>query len=414
MAAGAEGRGLPVTLREVLAARLAHVSEPTMRLLGVAAVVGRKVDHDLLARLSEMSERELYDALEEAVAAQLLVVDESAVMERYEFRHALIAEAAAEAVLPSQRRRLHVTIAEALERMPARHGAEEAGHLAEIAHHWFEARDLPRALGCLDQGGRGRCQRERLRRGIPPGRAGPRTVGRRPGARGGRGLDRVELLRRTAHAGQLSGEFMAAAALAPRGVAMLGAAATGYAQASSTSGWVVRSGRRASSTTRSRRTAPRSSSCPTHRRPTGPASSPARPRCSCSAAGTATRFRSPGGPRDRTGRRPAPARGALGHDARDRPGLLVADRRRCRHPADPRGARHRRGGPRLRRHRPRLRLPVVGVRRPRSSRRRIAGRRRRRPDARARAERHLRRIHPDERRGWPDLAGAMGRGASHH
>ena len=25
-------------------------------------------------------------------------------------------------------------------------GAEEAGHLAEIAHHWFEGRDMPRAL----------------------------------------------------------------------------------------------------------------------------------------------------------------------------------------------------------------------------------------------------------------------------
>ena len=127
IAAGVEGRGLPPTLREVLQARLAHVSEPTLRLL-VAAVVGRKVDHDLLAQLSEMHERELYDALEEAVAAQLLVVDETVVIERYEFRHALTAEAAAEAVLPNQRRRLHVTIAEHLEKAPApgRHGGAEA------------------------------------------------------------------------------------------------------------------------------------------------------------------------------------------------------------------------------------------------------------------------------------------------
>ena len=48
-----------VTLREGIGQRFAHVSEPTVRLLGVAAVVGRKVDHHLLARLSDLSERVL-------------------------------------------------------------------------------------------------------------------------------------------------------------------------------------------------------------------------------------------------------------------------------------------------------------------------------------------------------------------
>ena len=73
VAAGAAA-WLPVTLREVLAARLAHVGADDAAARGRRGC-GRKVDHDLLARLTELSERELYDSIEEAVAAQLLVVD---------------------------------------------------------------------------------------------------------------------------------------------------------------------------------------------------------------------------------------------------------------------------------------------------------------------------------------------------
>ena len=221
VAAGAGSRGLPVTLREVLAARLAHVSEPTVRLLGVAAVVGRKVEHYLLARLSDLSERELYEAIEEAVAAQLLIVDESSVMERYEFRHALIAEASAETVLPSQRRRLHVTIAEALESMPALRGAEEAGHLAEIAHHWFEGRDMPRALVASIKAGEAAEMSSAFGEAYRQDERALELWDVVPDPEVITGLDRVELLRRAAHAGQISGEFMAAAGLLREGVAIL-------------------------------------------------------------------------------------------------------------------------------------------------------------------------------------------------
>ena len=224
IAAGVEGRGLPPTLREVLQARLAHVSESTLRLLGVAAVVGRKVDHDLLAQLSDMDERELYDALEEAVAAQLLIVDETVVIERYEFRHALTAEAAAEAVLPNQRRRLHVTIAEHLEKAPApgRHGgAEAAGHLAEIAHHWFEARELPRALDSSVKAGEAAASSGAFVEAFRQYERALELWDVVPSSEEIAGIDRIELLRRTAQAGQLSGEFMQAVALLREAIALL-------------------------------------------------------------------------------------------------------------------------------------------------------------------------------------------------
>ena len=221
IAAGADGRGLPPTLREVLQARLAHVSEPTARVLGVAAVVGRKVDHDLLAQLAELDERELYEALQEAVAAQLLIVDESAVVERYEFRHALTAEAAAEAVLPSQRRRLHVIIAEQLEKAPGRRGAEEAGHLAEIAHHWFESRELPRALKWSIKAGQAAATSGGFVEAYRQFERALELWDVVPEPEDVAGIDRVELLRRASQAGQLSGEFMQAAALLREAIALL-------------------------------------------------------------------------------------------------------------------------------------------------------------------------------------------------
>jgi DNA-binding CsgD family transcriptional regulator/tetratricopeptide (TPR) repeat protein len=225
LAAGAETRRLPPTLREVLAARLAHVSESTMNVLGIAAVVGRKVEHDLLALLTDLSDRELYDALNEAVAAQLLVVDESAVVERYAFRHALVAEAAAESILPSQRRRLHVVIAEALEKAPRLRGAEEAGHLAEIAHHWFEARELSRALVASVRAAGAAYDSSAF---VASFRQYERVLELWevvPEPEAAAGLDRIELLRRAARSAQLGGEFARAAGFLREAISLLEARA---------------------------------------------------------------------------------------------------------------------------------------------------------------------------------------------
>ena len=217
VAAGAEGGPMPPTLREVLAARLAHVSEPTLRLLGVAAVVGRRVDHTLLAKVSELSERELDEALGEALSTQLLVADEQAPSERYAFRHALLAEAAADTVLPGRRRRLHAAIAAALSESNGLRGAEEAGHLVEIAHHWFESRELEHAFAAsLRAGDAARASgayAEALRQYERTAELW--DIVPEPAAEAG--IDRLELLLRTAHCAQISGEYARAIQLLREG-----------------------------------------------------------------------------------------------------------------------------------------------------------------------------------------------------
>ncbi len=143
----ADGR-LPSTLREVLLARIVALTETAQSVIGVAAVAGRRVDHDLLARVASMDRPDLVEALRTAVGSQVLVtgaVGDSGVGD-YAFRHALLQEAAYEDLLPGERQRLHRAFAQALAERGPGTGAVAAGHWAELAYHWFAARDDQRAF----------------------------------------------------------------------------------------------------------------------------------------------------------------------------------------------------------------------------------------------------------------------------
>ena len=142
IAASAEGRAIPETLRDALMLRVETLSEPTRALLRVAAAAGRRVSHRLLARVGELPDGELDDALREAVAANV-VVQES---DTFAFRHALVREAVSTDVLPGERTKLHAALAEALTQDPSLGDGMAGTTAAEVAYHWWEARRLPEAL----------------------------------------------------------------------------------------------------------------------------------------------------------------------------------------------------------------------------------------------------------------------------
>ncbi len=137
---------LPETLRDVLLVRLSARTEKAGRLIEVAAVAGRHVEHDVLAEVCELREADLRAALHEAVDAQLLVVEPVDGPEKYQFRHALVQEAAYDRLLPSERRGLHAAYARSIEARPAGGGAAEASRLVELAHHYAAANDPTRGL----------------------------------------------------------------------------------------------------------------------------------------------------------------------------------------------------------------------------------------------------------------------------
>jgi DNA-binding CsgD family transcriptional regulator/tetratricopeptide (TPR) repeat protein len=142
---GAAGARLPETLRDVLISRVAALSEAAQQVLGIAAVAGRSVEPELLATVAAVPEADLEGPLREALAAQLLVEDPAA-DGVYRFRHALLAEAVYDDLLPSTRRRLHAAYATALDARPVPEGAEGASLLAALAHHATAAHEPVRAL----------------------------------------------------------------------------------------------------------------------------------------------------------------------------------------------------------------------------------------------------------------------------
>jgi DNA-binding CsgD family transcriptional regulator/tetratricopeptide (TPR) repeat protein len=140
-------RGMPPTLRDILLARIAALPEAAQAVVGVAAVAGRRVDHDLLAVVAGQDESTTIAALRDAVGQQVLIADQGADPDGYAFRHALMQEAAYDDLLPGERRRLHRAFAEAVAARDAGSGAADgAAHWAELAYHWSATRDDDRAL----------------------------------------------------------------------------------------------------------------------------------------------------------------------------------------------------------------------------------------------------------------------------
>lgn len=129
--------GLPSGLAELLLVRLDRLDERTRTVVAACACAGRRVPHDLLAAVMPGGDGDLDAPLRAAVEANILLAlpDGS-----YAFRHALLAEAVYDDLLPGERTRWHGRYAAAL----AEGRAE--GTAAELARHARAAHDLPTAL----------------------------------------------------------------------------------------------------------------------------------------------------------------------------------------------------------------------------------------------------------------------------
>jgi len=126
-------QGLPISVREVIGRRAARLGDEAVRILSVAAVIGRDFDLDLLARAADTGEDALLEVLDTAVAATLVV---NVVGERYSFVHALVGHALYETLSPARRARAHRRVADAIEAIC---GADPGPRVGELAYHWAQA-----------------------------------------------------------------------------------------------------------------------------------------------------------------------------------------------------------------------------------------------------------------------------------
>ena len=131
---------IPQSVKEAIGSRLDRVSDQTNEALRVAAVLGKSFSFDeLLAAAGNLAEDALFDALDEAAGAQLIV---SAGSDSFTFTHDKIREVLYEELNPIRRRRLHRHAAEAL----AGRGTTSGCAVERLAHHFIQAGDYEHGL----------------------------------------------------------------------------------------------------------------------------------------------------------------------------------------------------------------------------------------------------------------------------
>ena len=96
--------------------RLNHLSVEARDVLSFAAVLGRRFDFALLQHLTGRNEVDLVRLVKELITAQLVVEESDDVMA---FRHALTRQAAYTDLLVRERRALHHSVAQTMERIYA-------------------------------------------------------------------------------------------------------------------------------------------------------------------------------------------------------------------------------------------------------------------------------------------------------
>ncbi|WP_165367893.1 ATP-binding protein, partial [Phytoactinopolyspora endophytica] len=131
---------LPDSLRDVLLVRGEQLPESTQEVLRLLAIGGNRVDHALLAAVSELDASALDDALREALSAGVLRVDGSG----YAFRHALLREVLHEDVLPGAHARYHARYAGMIEQRPEL--VQSGSASIAVAHHWYNSGEHERAF----------------------------------------------------------------------------------------------------------------------------------------------------------------------------------------------------------------------------------------------------------------------------
>lgn len=127
------GFRVPRGARDLLRRRFAPLAEPVLRLLAVAAVIGRDFDAAIAGEVADLEE-DVFDLLQTAMEAG--IVREARSMGTYSFSHVLLRETLYEDLRMSERMKLHARVAETIEK---RRVDDLDRYSDQLAHHWFKA-----------------------------------------------------------------------------------------------------------------------------------------------------------------------------------------------------------------------------------------------------------------------------------
>jgi len=138
---------IPDGLRDVIGKRLSGLSQSCNRVLSVAAVIGRDFQMEVLQKVVDMSDDELFGALEEARKAAVIEERTGAGAKvSYRFAHAFFRQTLYEEIIAPRRIRLHQQVARALEEIYRNRLEQHAAELAEHFSYSSDRADLEKAV----------------------------------------------------------------------------------------------------------------------------------------------------------------------------------------------------------------------------------------------------------------------------
>lgn len=144
VAAHVSGEAIPLVLSDLISTEIADLDDSARLVLGAVATIGREVSHERLSAVIGAPEPELEDAVRTVIDARMLVVE----AEAYVFRHPLLGEVVYADLLPSQRARLHRSVAATLQQQPADE-LRRADRAGELAFHLDRGGDSASAFSAL-------------------------------------------------------------------------------------------------------------------------------------------------------------------------------------------------------------------------------------------------------------------------
>jgi DNA-binding CsgD family transcriptional regulator/tetratricopeptide (TPR) repeat protein len=195
-AAGPDMTSAPGPMRDLLLRRTHDLSPDLLRLLRIASVGGTTIDEDLLSHVAGLDIERTRELLRRAIEVQLLTLDDHGCR----FRHALLAEALHDDLLPAERREYHAAYADGLLALPG------PVPPAELASHLAEAGRIDEALAAFVAAG----EAAEAQLAFAEARDGYMSAADLwdlvDDPSGAAGLTRVDLLRRLAEAAFLAGD----------------------------------------------------------------------------------------------------------------------------------------------------------------------------------------------------------------
>jgi class 3 adenylate cyclase len=126
----------PETVQAIFASRVDRLPPRSVRLLQIAAVIGRRFDPRLVATIAGAADWAA-DALAELGEQDLVRADDAT--GEYEFKHALLRDTIYDRLLSAPRAEIHAAVAQEMERRGGNSLLERA---EQLAHHFAEA-DIP-------------------------------------------------------------------------------------------------------------------------------------------------------------------------------------------------------------------------------------------------------------------------------